>query len=315
MRHLEPPRGRPEIKHELRDISFCCAEGAGPHQRVFSWICKNKIEKKLECHVVICGSKEKAKLLAATLSLAFSYSYQEYRNEKERKERLAKVAEQALALNGSTSGFKPENRKSQPDTVRSHVGPLMRNDETLGRSYMARLKPLCTAMSEMEVSSAMSDIKVSSAPAIEAPSSAKMNGSGSHVKGKVGSSLYGTARSELSHSVTTFKGNESTYKDSGDNSFDSSNAAGLPLHATSKTHSAAETTLEYQTSTPSHTRPSASDTTKTHVDTSDGASSFTNVLAIHKDFEHSTATNSNCDNSLNTSSNTDSDYQEVSSYF
>ena len=69
------------LNFSVQDVSYFCAEGV-PHQRIFSWIYRNKMERKLECYVVLCSSKEKAKLLAANVSLAFSHAFHDYKIDK-----------------------------------------------------------------------------------------------------------------------------------------------------------------------------------------------------------------------------------------
>ena len=99
----------PDIKIALKDVSYFCAEG-GAHKRIFSWISSNKIERKLECHVVLCSSKERAKMVAAHLSVALSFAYHEHRSEKERKQRLAKLQSESAASTVSTySGTLAQN--------------------------------------------------------------------------------------------------------------------------------------------------------------------------------------------------------------
>ncbi|ELU16599.1 hypothetical protein CAPTEDRAFT_78751, partial [Capitella teleta] len=71
-----------EEKVPIKDISHCCAERS-PHERVFTWISKNKRLKKLECHAVICQNKEKAQMMAVLLHRAFQIAYVEWKNRKE----------------------------------------------------------------------------------------------------------------------------------------------------------------------------------------------------------------------------------------
>ena len=122
LKSLEKPK-HPDIKIKLKDISYFCAEG-GIHRRVFSWICSNDIERKLECHVVLCSSKEKPKLLAAHMSVAFSFAYYEHRSERERKERLAKLQSESGA-----------------SSVTSHSSTLVQNlHYKLARERLAHLQ-------------------------------------------------------------------------------------------------------------------------------------------------------------------------------
>ena len=124
LKSLEKPK-QPDIKIRLKDVSYFCAEG-GIHRRVFSWICSNDIERKLECHVVLCSSKEKPKLLAAHMSVAFSFAYYEHRSERERKERLAKLQSESGA-----------------SSVTSHSSTLVQNlHYKLARERLAHLQHL-----------------------------------------------------------------------------------------------------------------------------------------------------------------------------
>ena len=93
-----------ETKFTIHDISYCCAE-PGVHERIFTWISKDKEAKRLDCHAVLCASKEKAQAVAMVLSRAFHMAYKDWKNDKEKSARLknGKLAD-ASSLSGSTSG-------------------------------------------------------------------------------------------------------------------------------------------------------------------------------------------------------------------
>lgn len=73
-------------KIDIKDISHCCAEKP-PHDRVFTWISINKKLRKLECHAVICPSKDKAQMMAILLHRAFHVAYADWKTKKEQKSR------------------------------------------------------------------------------------------------------------------------------------------------------------------------------------------------------------------------------------
>lgn len=72
---------------DIKDISYCCAE-TPPHDGVFAWICKNAKARRLECHVVLCTSSEKAQALALVLSRAFQIAYKDWKTHKEKTMRM-----------------------------------------------------------------------------------------------------------------------------------------------------------------------------------------------------------------------------------
>ena len=82
---------RMEERIDIKDISYCCAERP-PHDRVFTWICKKKAAKKLECYVVLCATREKAQLMAMLLNKAFQIAYVDWKTQREKKARIKQQA-------------------------------------------------------------------------------------------------------------------------------------------------------------------------------------------------------------------------------
>jgi hypothetical protein len=75
------------IKHDIKDISYCSAD-RDRCPRLFCWICKNNEKVRLECHVVLCSSPEKAQAIALVLSRAFQIAYKEWKQVKSRVLRM-----------------------------------------------------------------------------------------------------------------------------------------------------------------------------------------------------------------------------------
>ena len=103
--HPVRPRDQEEgdqIQHH--DISYCRAEH-GVQERIFTWISKNKEAKRLDCHAVLCASKEKAQTVAMVLSRTFHMAYKDWKNDNEKSARLknGKLAD-GSSLSRSTPG-------------------------------------------------------------------------------------------------------------------------------------------------------------------------------------------------------------------
>ena len=73
-------RGDPELAREfpIEDISFCNTDRA-INERIFSWICRNQAEGRLDCHAVLCSTEQKAQTMAIVLSRAFQIAYKNWR--------------------------------------------------------------------------------------------------------------------------------------------------------------------------------------------------------------------------------------------
>ena len=76
-----------EMKFDIQNISYCSAEQS-LHERVFSWIWRDPQTKLLECHAVLCSSREKAQSIAVLMSRAFQIAYKDWKGDKTRKARL-----------------------------------------------------------------------------------------------------------------------------------------------------------------------------------------------------------------------------------
>lgn len=92
-----------DVVIDIQDISYCCAQH-DIHDRVFAWICKgnnsNGPAKCLECHAVLCSSKEKAQTISLVLSRAFHIAYREWKLEKDKKGRS--TSKQTLSQESAT---------------------------------------------------------------------------------------------------------------------------------------------------------------------------------------------------------------------
>ena len=70
-------------KYDITSISYCCADRVN-NPRIFSWIYKLPGTRKLECHGVLCSSKEKAQAISMLLSRTFHLAYRDWKANKER---------------------------------------------------------------------------------------------------------------------------------------------------------------------------------------------------------------------------------------
>ena len=79
-------QGDPELARDFKieDISFCNTDRA-VNERIFSWICRNQAEGRLDCHAVLCSSKQKAQTMAVVLSRAFQIAYKDWRTHNRGK--------------------------------------------------------------------------------------------------------------------------------------------------------------------------------------------------------------------------------------
>lgn len=63
----------------IENISYCVAEPV--HRRIFAWIARSQYSHELECHVVLCQTRQQARFLAELLAKTFYQSYR-YRQEQ-----------------------------------------------------------------------------------------------------------------------------------------------------------------------------------------------------------------------------------------
>jgi hypothetical protein len=64
----------------IENISYCVAEPL--HRRIFAWIARSRNSNELECHVVLCRTTKRARLLAELLAKTFYESYR-YRQQQQ----------------------------------------------------------------------------------------------------------------------------------------------------------------------------------------------------------------------------------------
>ncbi|XP_048242838.1 protein FAM43A-like [Haliotis rufescens] len=73
-------------KFGIENITFCNADKIA-EERVFCWIWKVPGVRRLECHAVLCGSRETARAMALVLSRAFHVAYRDWRANRGRQMR------------------------------------------------------------------------------------------------------------------------------------------------------------------------------------------------------------------------------------
>jgi len=69
----------------IADISYCVAEPL--HPRLFAWIARAKVSNELECHVILCKTSKRARLLADLLAKAFQDSFQHRQQQQQQQQR------------------------------------------------------------------------------------------------------------------------------------------------------------------------------------------------------------------------------------
>lgn len=125
MRDLEGRSKEPSILIDIKDIAYCCAEKA-PHERVFTWISKDHASKKLECHAVLCTTKEKAQGLALTLHRAFHIAYKDWKSKKDKRARQKKASKveqmtREKQANGNNQKKTPSSASSSSSSSSLHL--------------------------------------------------------------------------------------------------------------------------------------------------------------------------------------------------
>lgn len=73
----------------IEDISFCNTDTL-VNERIFSWICRDRDSSSLQCHAVLCSTKQKAQTMALVLSRAFQMAYRDWKANKKHREMVRK---------------------------------------------------------------------------------------------------------------------------------------------------------------------------------------------------------------------------------
>lgn len=69
----------------IENISFCNVDRA-VNERIFSWICRSSDDARLDCHAVLCSTKQKAQTMAVVLSRAFQIAYKDWKSHTRNRE-------------------------------------------------------------------------------------------------------------------------------------------------------------------------------------------------------------------------------------
>nr|KAG5696743.1 hypothetical protein BaRGS_028863 [Batillaria attramentaria] len=83
----------------IENISFCNTDRA-VNERIFSWICRSEHENRLDCHAVLCSTKQKAQTMAVVLSRAFQIAYKDWKAHSRHRTTAALPGQQ----NGAGAG-------------------------------------------------------------------------------------------------------------------------------------------------------------------------------------------------------------------
>ncbi len=109
-----------DFRYDIHRISYCSAE-QGVHDKIFCWIYKDTKTKKLECHAVLCTSKESAQAMALVLSRAFQIAYKDWKHSKDKMARLKdSIKKQEITKNGMKYGTNKPDVQQNGATPRSH---------------------------------------------------------------------------------------------------------------------------------------------------------------------------------------------------
>ncbi len=106
----------------IEDISYCVAEPL--HNRLFAWIARSKHTNELECHVILCKTSKRARMLAELLAKSFHESYryrQQYQQQQQQQQRVINTP----SLSGrcsvcDTIARQQQNNRTRPGLFRSH---------------------------------------------------------------------------------------------------------------------------------------------------------------------------------------------------
>jgi hypothetical protein len=112
----------------IENISYCVAEPL--HRRIFAWIARSQYSNELECHVVLCKTRQQSRLLAELLAKTF---YQTYRYRQQQQQILE------MPTNSSThcSVCDTIKRQQTNNHNHNHMEDKQRNDDYEHISFQA----------------------------------------------------------------------------------------------------------------------------------------------------------------------------------
>ena len=97
----------------IENISFY-SSGVPNHDRIFSWVFREPATGKMNCHVVICSSKEKAQQMAMTMSGVFQIAYKDWKHSqgKMSREKCISHVNGKSKANDSSTQLHPPTRSA-----------------------------------------------------------------------------------------------------------------------------------------------------------------------------------------------------------
>ncbi|CAF1474651.1 unnamed protein product [Rotaria magnacalcarata] len=114
----------------IEDISYCVAEPL--HRRIFAWIARSPHTNELECHVILCKTSKRARILAELLAKSFHDSYR-YRQQQQQQLHHQRGSETtSLSARCSvcdTLAREQQNNRMRPPLFRSHSHDHGYNDD------------------------------------------------------------------------------------------------------------------------------------------------------------------------------------------
>ena len=110
----------------IEDISYCVAEPL--YRRIFAWIARSPHKNELECHVILCKTSKRARLLADLLAKSFHNSYL-YRQQQQQLT-TETVSLSARCSVCDTIARQQQNSRMGSPLYRSHSNDYNYKDDT-----------------------------------------------------------------------------------------------------------------------------------------------------------------------------------------
>ncbi|CAF1064699.1 unnamed protein product [Rotaria sordida] len=111
----------------IEDISYCVAEPL--RRRIFAWIARSTHTNELECHVILCKTSKRARILAELLAKSFNDSYR-YRQEQQQQQRMNETTSLCARCSVcDTIARQQQNNRIRSSLFRSHSYDDNYNDD------------------------------------------------------------------------------------------------------------------------------------------------------------------------------------------
>jgi len=94
----------------IENISYCVAEPL--HHRIFAWIARSQYSNELECHVVLCKTRQQTRFLAELLAKTF---YQSYFHQQKQINELTSNPTDHCSVCDTITRQKQSNNRSNDD--------------------------------------------------------------------------------------------------------------------------------------------------------------------------------------------------------